>query len=198
MDKFELRLIPEFDGLSKGPFVVKWFEKVEWVCKLFKVKDPSMMIPLGLTKGASVVYQQLGEDADLDEVKCALYMAFGTDPFIAWKQLAGQRIEPGETVDVYLADLRRLAVPFGGATDCILERAFMVRLPDNISLLLRAFLRLDKLEIDKLLAMACNILKDTELVAAAARTTETPSERQHAAGDSKATRKPKMLQMWWS
>ena len=36
-----------------------------------------------LTKGADVVYQQLREDADLEEIKCALYMVFETNPFIA-------------------------------------------------------------------------------------------------------------------
>ena len=65
MDKFELRLIPEFDGLLTGPSVVKWFEKAEWVCKLFRIKEPSMVIPLRLTKGAYEIYLQLGDDADL-------------------------------------------------------------------------------------------------------------------------------------
>ena len=37
-----------------------------------------MVIPLRLTKGAYAVYQQLGDDVDLEEIKCALYMAFGT------------------------------------------------------------------------------------------------------------------------
>ena len=64
----------------------------------------------------------------------------------------------------------------------------MAKLPDDVSRLLWAFLRLDKLGIDKQLARAQNILTDTELVAAAARTTETPPERQHAAGDSAVPR----------
>ena len=93
-------------------------------------------------------------------------------------------LEPGETW--------RLAVPFGRATDCILECAFWAGIPDDISRLLRVSWRLDEL-----LARTQNILKDIELVAVAARTTETPSERQYAA-DAKATRKLKMLHMWWS
>ena len=91
-------------------------------------------------------------------------------------------------MDIYLANLRRLAVPFGGATTHILKCAFMAGLPDNFSLLLWASLRLDKLGIDKLLTRAWNILKETELVAAPVRTTETLSERQHAAGDSTVPR----------
>ena len=75
---------------------------------------------------------------------------------------------------------------------------FLAGLPDDVSWLLQASSRLDQLGINKLLTRAQNILKDTELVAAAARTTETLSMRQHAAGDSAvqtSTRKPKMLQM---
>ena len=45
-----------------------------------------MVIPLRLTKGAYAVYQQLVDDTDLEEIKHAMYMAFGTDPFIAWKK----------------------------------------------------------------------------------------------------------------
>ena len=90
MDKFELRLIPEFDTSPAGPSIVEWFVKAERVCKLFKVKDPSMVIPLRLTKRAYVVYQQLGDDADLEEIKRALYTPFGTYPFITWKQFVGQ------------------------------------------------------------------------------------------------------------
>ena len=155
-----------------------------------------MVTSLRLTKGANAVYQQLGDDADLEEIKRALYTAFGTDPFIEWKQFVGQRLKPGETVDVYLADLMRLAVPFGRAIDHILECAFMAWLPDDISWLLWASTKLDKLGIDKLLTRAQNILKDTELVTAAARTTETPAERQHAAGDS-AMPKPQENWNWF-
>ena len=84
-----------------------------------------------LKKGAYAVYQQLWDDADLEEIKHALYTTFGTDLFITWKQFVGQWLEPSEMVDIYLADLRRLAVPFDGATYCILECAFQAGLPDN-------------------------------------------------------------------
>ena len=142
------------------------------------------MIPLRLTKGAYVAFRQFGDDGDLKEIK----RAFETDPFIAWKLFVGRRLKPSETVDVYLADLRRLAVPFGKATDCILECVFLAGLTDDISRLLRACSRLDELRINELLARTRKILNDTEMVPAAARTTETPSKRQHAASDSAVPR----------
>ena len=51
-------------------------------------------------------------------------------------------------------NLRRLAVPFGRATDRRLECAFLDRLSDDISQLLRASSRLDELGIDELRARA--------------------------------------------
>ena len=152
MDKFDLKQIPEFDSSPTGPSVSKWFEKAEWVCRLFKIKEPSMVIPLRLTKGAYAVYQQLGSDADLGEIKHAMYTLLGQTPSSCEKFIR-RRLEPGKTVDVYQADLRRLVVPFGGATDLILECAFLARFPD-VSRLLRVSSRLDELGIDKRLARA--------------------------------------------
>ena len=111
-------------------------------------------------------------------------MAFETNPFIVWKQFVGWWLKTGDLVDVYLADLRRLVVPFGGATDRILECAFLAGLPDDVSQLQWASSKLDRLGIDELLARVRNILNDTELVAAATKMTETPSETQNVAGDS--------------
>ena len=93
----------KFDISPTGPSIIEWFEKAKRVCKLFRVKEPSMVIPLRLTKGAYAVYQQLGDDADLEEIKCA----FGTDPFIAWKQfvhLVMDYRELNKHVDAFTVD----------------------------------------------------------------------------------------------
>ena len=176
MDKFDLKLIPEFDGSPAGPSIVEWFEKAERVCRLSKIKEPALVIPLRLTKGAYAVYQQLEDDVDLDGIKQALYAAFGVDPFIAWKQFTERRLGPGETVDVYLADLKRLAIPFGGANDRIMGCAFLAGLPDDTSRLLRASSRLTELGLDELLARARNILKEVGPVAAAAKAPGPPTD----------------------
>lgn len=177
MDRFDLKLIPEFDGSPTGPSVVEWFEKAERVCRLCRIKEPALVIPLRLTKGAYAVYQQLGDDAGLEEVKQALYAAFGADPFVAWKRFTERRLAPSESVDVYLADLRKLAAPFGGASDRILGCAFLAGLPDDASRLLRASSKLNELGLDELLARARNILKDdTEPISAAVEAPEPPTE----------------------
>ena len=133
------------------------------------------------------MYQQLGDDAGLEEIKQALYAAFGADPFIAWRQFTEQRLEPGETVDVYVADLKKLAASFGGVTGRILGCTFLVGLPDDASRLLRASLRLNELGLDDFPGQSPEHLK-----------------RQHRTGlggcgsTRTANRGPKMLQMWWT
>lgn len=123
------------------------------------------------------MYQQLRDDADLEEIKQALYAAFGADPFVAWRQFTERRLGPDETVDVFLADLRKLAAPFGGASDQILGCAFLAGLPDNASRLLRASSRLNELGLDELLARARNILKDdAEPASAAVEAPAPPTE----------------------
>ena len=179
MDKFELRLIPEF---NVSPIHCRGSRRPKQVRTLFKVKEPSMVIPWGSRKEPMQYTCNLRMMQTWKKSSVPCIQLLGQTPSSHGK-FVGRLLGPGET-DVFLADLRRLAVPFGGASDCILECAFMAGLPDDVSLLLWVPSRLDELEIDKLLAKAWNILKDTELVAVAKRTAETPTERQHAAGDS--------------
>ena len=72
MDRFDLKLILEFDGSPTGPSVVEWFEKAERIYRLCKIKEFALVIPLRLTKGAYAMYRQLGDDAGLEEIKQAL------------------------------------------------------------------------------------------------------------------------------
>ena len=84
---------------------------------MLKIKEPALVILLRLTGSAYAVYQQLRDKADLDEIKHALYTTFGMDESIAWRQFIRRRLLLGETVNMYLADLRKLSIPFGGVND---------------------------------------------------------------------------------
>ena len=79
----------------------------------------------------------------------------------------GRRLQPGETVDVFLAELRRLAVPFGGLSDNMLACAFVAGLPDTVKQLLRAGSRMDELT-PHIRTRARAVLADEVGVAAAA------------------------------
>lgn len=47
---------------------------------------------------------------DVESVKKALFTTFATDSFRAYEQFVAQRLRSDETVDVYLAELRKLGV----------------------------------------------------------------------------------------
>ena len=79
-------------------------------------------------------------------------------------------------LDVYLADLRKLSVPFGGIRDCLLGCAFLEGLPMDVSQLLQASSKPGEISIDQLLARAWTILKEPEYAVAAARPEEALSK----------------------
>lgn len=168
---FDIRIIPEFDG--KQP-VLEWLEKVELVCRLKSVTEIENVIPLRLTGGAFNVYQQLSEDdkRDASRIKAALCTAFAADKFTAYDQFVSRRLGPGESVDVFLSDLRRLALLFGGLSDAGLICAFVAGLPESVRHTLRAGSRVESLSLTEVLGRARALLADegcTGAVAAAPR-----------------------------
>ena len=99
-------------------------------CNLRGTAQLESVIPLRLTSGAFAVYQQL-TDADKKDTRTVLRTAFAVNSFTAYEQFVARRLQPGETVDVFLAELRRLTVPFGGQSDKALVCAFVVGLPEK-------------------------------------------------------------------
>lgn len=161
MAEMDVRIIPEFDGTGPTP-VGEWWDKAVMVCKLRGMKDLEKIIPLRLTGGAFAVYQQLGDEAKgkTDSIKDALLAAFAQDKFAAYEQFVSRRLRPGEAVDVYLADLRRLAALFDGVSDTALACAFTAGLPDTVRHILRAGSRMEALSLVDLLARARSIMAD--------------------------------------
>lgn len=154
----DLRLIPEFDGTSQG--VTEWLDKVELVCQLRGLSELHNIVPLRLTGGAFAVYQQLSTADKLvyTKIKGALVSAFASDRFCAYEQFITRRLGDGESVDVYLADLRRLAVLFGGMPDTSLACAFVAGLPEAARRTLRASSRIESMDIDQILSRARAVL----------------------------------------
>ena len=162
----ELRLIPEFSG-DATQNVVEWLEKAELVCNLRGIAHLESVLPLRLTGSAFAVYQQLpdADKRDSGNITKALRTAFAVDSFTAYEQFVGRRLQPGETVDVFLAELRRLAVPFGGLSDKMLACAFVAGLPDTVKQLMMS--RMDELPLAHILTKARAVLTDEVGVAAA-------------------------------
>ena len=160
---FDPKVIPLFDGTDPGQSVVEWVEKAELVCRLSGVKNIECMVPMRLSGGAYAVYQQLSEEkrADFACIKDILYTAFAPNPVTAYKQFAVCRLCPGEMVDVFLAELCKLATQFEGMTERVFVRAFIAGLLEHVEKLLQATTRVDNLPIAEILARARAILKDS-------------------------------------
>ena len=159
MESTDLRLIEEFDG-SKD--VVEWLAKVELVCKIRKIKELSAVIPLRLTGGAFAVYLQLsdGDKEDAEAVKRALKCAFGLDSFSAYEKFTRCHIKEGESVDVYLADLKRLGSLFGCSDEKLVSCAFVAGLPDHVKQALRAGARIESMGLGQILERARMLLTE--------------------------------------
>lgn len=157
--KFDLKLIPEFDGSTS---VVDWIERVELTCRLCGVKQVELVIPLRLAGGALDVYQQLSENekSNVEQTKAALYKAFAMDPCTAYERFATRKLLAGETVDVFFAGLKKLAVLFGGLPEQTFVYAFVAGLPVRVKQLLRASTSIEATPIEQLLERARAIIKD--------------------------------------
>ena len=178
----ELRLILEFGG-SGSQDVVEWLDKAALVCELRGISKPETVILLRLTGGAFAVYQQLtsADKKDFEKIKCALCTAFAADSFLAYEQFISRKLQPGETVDVFMAELRKLATPLGGLSDKVLSCAFVAGLPDAVRQLLRASCRMDTLSLEQLLARARAVMTEESDVIAAARADVPRSKKSTAA-----------------
>ena len=177
---FDPRLIPEFSGEGTGADVVEWFTRAEVLSKHHEV-DLALVLPARLTGGAFAVWMQMPEAnrRSVDCVRDALYDAFAMDPLAAYDAYASRRLQPNESADVYLADLRRLATLYGGVPDRALACAFIAGLPDTVRSAIRAGTRAEALDLASILARARAVLSDERISVAAAAT------RQEADGTNR-------------
>lgn len=169
---FDARLIPEFDGSTD---VVAWMTRAEMLCQLRGVAVESVL-PLRLSGGAFAVWAQLppSSRSSLEAVRSALYAAFALDQYAAYEEFSTRRLQHGESPDVYLADLRRLAALFGGLPDRALACAFVAGLPDAVRQTIRAGSRAEELDLLSVLTRARAVLSDERVAVAAAASRGAP------------------------
>lgn len=145
---------------------------------------------LRLTSGAFAVYQQLSGDDKLvhEEIKEALISAFTSDHFCAYEQFVGQKLRDGESVGVYLADLRRLATLFRGMPDTGLACTFVAGLPDSARRTLQAGSRMESMGLCEILSRACVVLVGESGDVAAADSPLRPKHRDQLAAEATVVR----------
>ena len=165
---FDVRLVPEYDGTTD---VVEWFTRATLLCEMRGV-DLMSVIPLRLAGGAFAVWSQLPaqDRCSLISVRSALFAAFALDQFAAYDAFSARRLQPGESSDVFLSELRRFAALFGGAFDQILMCAFVAGLPESVRQTIRAGTRADSLSLSGTLARVRAVTNDDRGITMAAAT----------------------------
>ena len=147
-------MVKVFDGTSGD--VATWLKKFKLVARLKRVETLSAFIPLYLEGNAFEVFDQLEEDdkEDASKIEEALLNAFAQSNFDAYDAFRQRSWRTGEAVDVYLADLRRLARLAEIENDILLLRAFVVGFPSDISNQLRAATDINVMSLEKVLQLA--------------------------------------------
>ena len=161
-----LKVIAEYSGEGN---VAEWIEKAEFACQLHDVIDESRVLPLKLVGDAYAVYQQMPADArkSAGEIKTALRVAFGINPFSAWNQFVSRTLRSGESPDVYLAALLSLAKQFGGLPDGAVMCKFVAGLPEGVRQTMRIGATVEAMTVAQVLARARAVLRDVGADAAA-------------------------------
>ena len=103
------------------------------------IQDLSSLLPLFLDGEAFAVYEHMPEaEKNASKIEATLLNAFAMNPFAAYDTLRQRNWLPGESIDGYCSDLRRLAKLAKVEGDQFLKCAFISGLPTDISNQLRA------------------------------------------------------------
>lgn len=155
-------MVKTYDGTSGD--VACWLKKVKLVAKLKKAGDLASFIPLYLEGPAFEVYDQMEETEkeDAKKIEETLLNAFALSSFNAYETFRQRSWMAGEAVDVFLADLRRLARLAKVENDTLLLRAFVVGLPSDVSSRIQATSEVDSMGLVKVLQLARVLIANRE------------------------------------
>lgn len=87
------------------------------------------------TGGTYAAYRELSEERKT--TSAALRKSFIADSFAAYKRFMTRGLQPGESIDVFLTDLRKLSVLFVGTQEQGLICAFEASLPERVKQIFR-------------------------------------------------------------
>lgn len=147
-------LIRQYDGSSD---CLEWIKKFELVMKLQNFKDYECVLPLFLSGGAFSVYDSMSEEekADYGKIKATLIRAFSKDAFMAYEEFINRKLKLGESVDIFVADLKRLNRLISEfASEDFIKCAFVNGLPEYMRSQIKASCGLEILGIDEIVAKA--------------------------------------------
>lgn len=153
-------LIKQFRGDKDDEEFSEWLMKLELVAKLQKIDELENFLPLFLSSGALAVYQSLSNEvkSEYSLLKKALTNAFAPNPFKAYSEFVSRKLKEGESVDIYLADLTRLACLVSDRVDDDwLKCAFIEGLPLDLKTQLLSMSKLWEMNVSEVVEKARTI-----------------------------------------
>jgi len=142
-------LIKTYNG--EGDFL-PWIKKLELVAKLQKINDLTSFVPLFLEGGAFAVYDGLDTTVKTDykRLVSSLTEAFSINKFAAYEELMKRRLRRGESIDVFLADLKRLATLIDEfVPESLIQCALVYGLPEEMKLQLKAACKVENMSLSE-------------------------------------------------
>lgn len=157
-----LKMVDKYDGSDD---IITWLEKLSMLKQLRRVKEPlHELIPIFLVGDPYVWYQQQScatkESSEL--LVAALKKAFGMDSFDAFNKLRTLRWKPGDSVEIYLSTLKRLASACDITDQSFILHSFITGLPEEASSQLRTQVKISATPLPDLVEKARIILKDQQ------------------------------------
>ena len=130
--------------------------RLNWCPLQKKIADLASIFPLYLDGPAFAVFDQMEEEKkkDTQEIERVLLDAFGMNAFQAYDNFRQRTLMSGEPVDVYLSELRRLARLAKVENDDLLRCAFVVGLPEDVWVQLRASVQIFKSSLSTIVVRA--------------------------------------------
>ena len=153
---------PYHNSAMSGDFS-RWLQRVEMVAGLQGVADLARFVPLFLQGEAFDVYDELAasEKVDFTKMKEKLVKTFCMNRFDAFARLKVRQLQPGESADSLLTDLKRL-LRLSGLKEIpkeLLECCFIEALPEAVQLQLKAATNVEKMTVNQLLSKAKMLLE---------------------------------------
>ncbi|XP_067930525.1 uncharacterized protein [Watersipora subatra] len=156
-----LDLIKTYEDVEKSGDFSERCDKLELVAELQNITELKYLVPLFLSGPAFAIYKQLSADTKKEYalIKQELLTAFGVNNFCAYGQLQRRIYKKGETVDVYLADLRRLVALIDQTVpEPLLKCAFVAGLPIDVATQIKSISAVEKLSLSELATRARMIM----------------------------------------
>lgn len=145
-----LKVIDKYEGKSDATV---WFAQLRVVAAMLKIENIQVFMPILLRGDAYAVFQHLDSksQSNLDSLEAALSKAFSKGLFEAFDCLKNRKW-CGESIDVYLADIRTLGKQ-AGASEQTIRCIFVLGLPDRIAQTLKTLPDIETIEMESLVAI---------------------------------------------